>query len=94
MVALLYRFFISPGASAGRFFVAPGSFGERCGASCAGLYAGELALHTLVQVHSLGWPTVFPLHTVGGFDGNLGHDILDQAKATIMDFQAMVLQLK
>lgn len=39
-------------------------------------------------------PHVFPSHTLGGFDGNMGHDILDQAKAVTIDFQAMALELE
>jgi hypothetical protein len=39
-------------------------------------------------------PHVFPKHSLGNFDGNLGNDILHQAKAVALDFKAMELQLE
>ena len=39
-------------------------------------------------------PHVFPKHSLGSFDGNLGNDILHQAKAVALDFEAMELQLE
>lgn len=39
-------------------------------------------------------PHVFPRHSLGHFDGNLGHDILDQAKAITLDFKSMSLELE
>jgi predicted aspartyl protease len=39
-------------------------------------------------------PHVFPKHSLGNFDGNLGNDILHQAKAVTLDFKAMELQLE
>lgn len=39
-------------------------------------------------------PHVFPSHSLGSFDGNMGHDILDQAKSVTVDFTAMALQLE
>lgn len=39
-------------------------------------------------------PHVFPAHSVGGFDGNLGHDILDQATSVTIDFTRMAFQLQ
>jgi hypothetical protein len=39
-------------------------------------------------------PHVFVSHSLGKFDGNLGHDILDQAHAVKLDFRAMVLVLE
>jgi hypothetical protein len=39
-------------------------------------------------------PHVFPTHSLGKYDGNLGHDILDQAKAVTLDFDAMELTLE
>lgn len=39
-------------------------------------------------------PHVFPKHSLGNFDGNLGNDILHQAKAVALDFEAMELQLE
>ena len=39
-------------------------------------------------------PHVFPAHSLGSFDGNLGHDILDQANSVTIDFRRMALQLK
>ncbi|MGH9589603.1 MAG: aspartyl protease family protein [Terracidiphilus sp.] len=39
-------------------------------------------------------PHVFPAHSLGSFDGNLGHDILDQANSVTIDFRRMALQLR
>ncbi|HEX4758326.1 MAG TPA: pepsin/retropepsin-like aspartic protease family protein [Terracidiphilus sp.] len=39
-------------------------------------------------------PHVFPKHSLGNFDGNLGNDILHQAKAVALDFEAMELRLE
>ena len=39
-------------------------------------------------------PHVFPTHSLGKYDGNLGHDILDTAKAVTLDFGAMTLTLE
>ncbi len=39
-------------------------------------------------------PHVFPKHSLGNFDGNLGNDILKQAKAVTLDFERMSLQLE
>lgn len=39
-------------------------------------------------------PHVFPAHSLGSFDGNLGHDILDQANSVTIDFRRMALQLQ
>lgn len=39
-------------------------------------------------------PHVFPTHSLGKYDGNLGHDILDTAKAVTLDFEAMQLVLE
>jgi hypothetical protein len=37
---------------------------------------------------------VFPSHSLGKFDGNLGNDILNQAKTVVLDFKAMELRLE
>lgn len=39
-------------------------------------------------------PHVFPSHSLGEFDGNLGHDILDQAKSVTVDFKSMALVME
>lgn len=39
-------------------------------------------------------PHVFLSHSFGKFDGNLGNDILDQAKTLLLDFKAMELRLE
>lgn len=39
-------------------------------------------------------PHVFPSHSLGSFDGNLGNDILTQPKSLTLDFKRMALQLK
>jgi hypothetical protein len=39
-------------------------------------------------------PHVFPKHSLGNFDGNMGHDILDQAKTITLDFRKMELRLE
>ena len=39
-------------------------------------------------------PHVFPNHSLGKFDGNLGNDILNQAKMVTLDFRAMELRLE
>jgi predicted aspartyl protease len=39
-------------------------------------------------------PHVFPSHSLGSFDGNLGHDILDKAKSVTIDFKSMALELE
>ena len=39
-------------------------------------------------------PHVFPSHSLGKFDGNLGNDILNQAKTVVLDFEAMELRLE
>ena len=39
-------------------------------------------------------PHVFVSHSLGNWDGNLGHDILDQAAAVTLDFRAMALVLE
>jgi hypothetical protein len=39
-------------------------------------------------------PHVFPHHSLGSFDGNLGDDILNQAKTVTLDFNAMELRLE
>ena len=39
-------------------------------------------------------PHVFPTHSLGSFDGNMGNDILHQAKAIELDFKAMELKLE
>jgi predicted aspartyl protease len=39
-------------------------------------------------------PHVFPSHSLGKFDGNLGNDILNQAKIVTLDFNAMELRLQ
>jgi predicted aspartyl protease len=39
-------------------------------------------------------PHVFPTHSLGSFDGNMGNDILHQAKAITLDFKAMELVLE
>ena len=38
-------------------------------------------------------PHVFPSHSVGKFDGNMGNDILKQAKVVTLDFTEMELRL-
>jgi hypothetical protein len=38
-------------------------------------------------------PHVFPKHSLGKFDGNLGNDILKQAKSITVDFRSMTLEL-
>jgi predicted aspartyl protease len=43
---------------------------------------------------TLSSPHVFPKHSLGSFDGNLGNDILKQAKAITLDFKRMSLQLE
>ena len=37
---------------------------------------------------------VFPSHSLGKFDGNLGNDILNQAKTVVLDFKATELRLE
>jgi hypothetical protein len=37
---------------------------------------------------------VFPSHSLGYFDGNLGKDILDQANTLVLDFKAMERRLE
>jgi hypothetical protein len=37
---------------------------------------------------------VFLSHSLGKFDGNLGNDILNQAKTVTLDFEAMELRLE
>lgn len=39
-------------------------------------------------------PHVYPSHSLGKFDGNLGNDILNQAKTVTLDFKAMELRLE
>jgi predicted aspartyl protease len=39
-------------------------------------------------------PHVFPNHSLGNFDGNLGNDILKQATAITLDFSRMSLELE
>jgi len=39
-------------------------------------------------------PHVFPSHSVGKFDGNMGNDILKQAKVITLDFTDMELRLQ
>jgi hypothetical protein len=39
-------------------------------------------------------PHVFPHHSLGIFDGNLGDDILNQAKSVTLDFSRMELRLQ
>jgi hypothetical protein len=39
-------------------------------------------------------PHVFLSHSLGKFDGNLGNDILNQAKTVVLDFEAMELRLE
>lgn len=39
-------------------------------------------------------PHVFPSHSLGKFDGNLGNDILNQAKMVTLDFNTMQLRLE
>ena len=39
-------------------------------------------------------PHVFPKHSLGSFDGNMGNDILHQAKAVGLDFGAMELRVE
>jgi hypothetical protein len=39
-------------------------------------------------------PHVLVSHSLGNYDGNLGHDILDQARAVTLDFHAMALTLE
>jgi predicted aspartyl protease len=39
-------------------------------------------------------PHVFPKHSLGKFDGNLGNDILKQAKSITVDFRSMTLELQ
>jgi hypothetical protein len=39
-------------------------------------------------------PHVFPSHSLGSFDGNLGNDILNQTRAVTLDFKAMGLRLE
>jgi hypothetical protein len=43
---------------------------------------------------TLNSPHVFPSHSLGKFDGNLGNDILNQAKTVVLDFDAMELRLE
>ena len=43
---------------------------------------------------TLNSPHVFPSHSLGKFDGNLGNDILNQAKMVVLDFNAMELRLE
>jgi predicted aspartyl protease len=43
---------------------------------------------------TLNSPHVFPKHSLGNFDGNLGNDILKQAKAMVLNFERMSLQLE
>jgi predicted aspartyl protease len=46
------------------------------------------------QIVTLKAPHVFPKHSLGKFDGNLGNDILKQAKAIALDFRSMTLELQ
>lgn len=39
-------------------------------------------------------PHVFPNHSLGKFDGNLGNDILRQAQTVVLDFEAMELKME
>lgn len=39
-------------------------------------------------------PHVFPSHSLGKFDGNMGNDILNQAKVITLDFREMELRLE
>jgi hypothetical protein len=39
-------------------------------------------------------PHVFPTHSLGKFDGNLGNDILNQARAVTLDFRPMDIRLE
>ncbi|HKO20178.1 MAG TPA: aspartyl protease family protein [Acidobacteriaceae bacterium] len=39
-------------------------------------------------------PHVFPAHSLGKFDGNMGNDILKQARAITLDFRVMEMQLE
>ena len=39
-------------------------------------------------------PHVFVSHSLGKFDGNMGNDILNQAKAVTLNFRAMTLKLE
>lgn len=43
---------------------------------------------------TLNSPHVFLSHSLGKFDGNLGNDILNQAKTVLLDFDAMELRLE
>jgi hypothetical protein len=37
-------------------------------------------------------PQVFPSHSLGKLDGNLGNDILKQAERVVLGFEAMELR--
>jgi hypothetical protein len=39
-------------------------------------------------------PHIFPTHSLGKFDGNLGNDILKQARVITLDFETMTLELE
>jgi len=55
---------------------------------------GPIALDVGGKIVTLPWPHVFPAHTPGKFDGNLGNGILKQTKAVTLDFRTMTLELE
>jgi predicted aspartyl protease len=55
---------------------------------------GPVAFDLGGKTITLPAPHVFPAHSLGKFDGNLGNDILDQAKVVTLDFKTMTLTLE
>jgi hypothetical protein len=54
---------------------------------------GPTAFHVGGLNVTLEAPHVFPNHSLGKFDGNMGNDILNQAKSVTLDFEAMEMRL-
>ena len=55
---------------------------------------GPVTFHLGGRDITLPSPHVFVSHSLGIYDGNLGHDILDQAQAVTIDFRSMALILE
>lgn len=55
---------------------------------------GPVAFQIGGKTVTLPSPHVFPAHSLGKFDGNLGNDILKQAKQVTLDFRTMTLELE
>jgi predicted aspartyl protease len=55
---------------------------------------GPVAFDVGGKVVTLPSPHVFPTHSLGKFDGNLGNDILKQARVITLDFETMTLELE